>query len=70
MNIMLVGNKADLIEGREVEYNEGNIKKIECNLDGFCEISAKNGEGIENLFSKNLTAFLFNISFFIFIYFN
>ena len=59
MNIMLVGNKADLIEGREVEYNEGNQKKIECNLDGFCEISAKNGEGIENLF-KIISNILYN----------
>ena len=56
---MLVGNKADLKEGREVEYDEGNQKTIEHNLDGFCEISAKNGEGIENLF-KIISNILYN----------
>ena len=56
---MLVGNKADLKEGREVEYEEGNQKTIEHNLDGFCEISAKNGDGIENLFKK-ISKILYN----------
>ena len=52
MNIMLIGNKSDLNEGREVKYEEGEQKKKDCNLDGFLEISAKNGNGFEELFKK------------------
>lgn len=56
---MLVGNKTDLIEGREVEYEEGERKKIELKLDGFCEVSAKTGVGIEKLF-KDISRILYN----------
>ena len=49
---MLVGNKIDLEDGREVQYEEGIQKRNEFHLDGFCEISAKNGDGIENLFKQ------------------
>ena len=56
---MLVGNKIDLNDGREVQYEEGIQKRNEFNLDGFCEISAKNGEGIENLF-KEISKILYN----------
>ena len=56
---MLVGNKSDLKEGREVKYEDGINKKIDKNLDGFCEISAKNGEGFENLF-KQISRILYN----------
>ena len=47
---ILVGNKADLIERRKVSYKEGLDKKDELNFDGFCEVSAKNGNGIQELF--------------------
>lgn len=49
---MLVGNKKDLESGREVKYDEGKKKQTDFNLDGFCEISAKNGEELENLFKQ------------------
>ena len=56
---MLVGNKKDLIEGREVEYDQGQQKKNELNLDGFCEVSSKTGDGIEKLF-KEISRILYN----------
>ena len=59
INIILVGNKIDLNDGREVLYEEGIQKRNEFHLDGFCEISAKNGDGIENLF-KQISKILYN----------
>ena len=56
---MLVGNKTDLKEGREVEKEEGLKIKNELQLDGFCEVSAKTGDGIEKLF-KDITRILYN----------
>jgi GTPase SAR1 family protein len=55
----LVGNKKDLVSGREVKFDDGKQKKNEFNLDGFCEISAKTGEGIEDLF-KQISRILYN----------
>ena len=55
---MLVGNKKDLIE-REVKYEEGQQKKNEFHIDGFCEVSAKTGDGIEKLF-KEISRILYN----------
>ena len=63
MNIMLIGNKSDLNEGREVFYEEGEKKKKKYKLNGFLEISAKNGIGFEGLFrtiSKILYDDIFN----------
>ena len=54
-----MGNKKDLIEGREVEYDQGQQKKNELNLDGFCEVSSKTGDGIEKLF-KEISRILYN----------
>ena len=59
MNIMLVGNKSDLNEGREVNYEEGAQKKKDYNLDGFLEISTKNGNGLEELF-KHISRILYD----------
>ena len=56
---MLVGNKSDLVNGREVDEDEGKNKKSEFNLDGFCEISAKNGVGMDDLFKK-ISKILYN----------
>ena len=56
---MLVGNKIDLEDGREVQIEEGIQKRNEFHLDGFCEISAKNGDGIEDLF-KQISKILYN----------
>ena len=56
---MLVGNKSDLTDGREVIYEDGVNKKNEFNLDGFYEVSAKNGDGIELLF-KEISKILYN----------
>ena len=46
---VLVGNKKDLTETREVSYDEG---KAMADKNGmlFFETSAKTGEGIENIF--------------------
>ena len=50
--IMLVGNKLDLEDKREVQYKEG--KKLEKDYEflDFFETSAKTGENIRKLFSK------------------
>ena len=50
--IILVGNKLDLEEKREVQYKEG--KKLEKDYEflDFFETSAKTGENIRKLFSK------------------
>ena len=54
-----MGNKLDLNEGREVDNNEGMKLKNDFGLDGFIEVSAKTGDGIENLF-KQVTKILYN----------
>ena len=59
MKILLIGNKLDLSEGREVSYEEGNNKCKELKLDGFLEVSAKSGEGLTELFQK-ITELLYN----------
>ena len=50
--MVLVGNKIDLEEKREVTKEEGKNLADKLKM-GFCEVSAKNGMGIEDLF-KNL----------------
>lgn len=49
MIIGIVGNKNDLFERREVEFEEGK-KFSEENHALFFEVSAKNYESIENMF--------------------
>ena len=44
--ICLIGNKTDLEEKREITYEEGR-KFAEDNCFYFCEVSAKNGDGID-----------------------
>lgn len=56
---MLVGNKSDLNDGREVNYEEGEQKKKDYNLNGFIEVSAKSGNNIEELF-KQICKILYN----------
>ena len=48
--IIVVGNKTDLIDDREVTGDEGiNIAKSR-NVDGFIECSSKTGENVEETF--------------------
>ncbi|KAJ7384870.1 Ras- protein Rab-5B [Desmophyllum pertusum] len=48
--IALAGNKADLVSGREVKYEDAQSYAADNNLDLFMEVSAKTGENVENLF--------------------
>ncbi|CAG9334121.1 unnamed protein product [Blepharisma stoltei] len=48
-NVLLVGNKIDKAEGREVSYDEGK-KYAESSKCEFLEASAKSGEGVNELF--------------------
>ncbi|KAJ7384883.1 Ras- protein Rab-5B [Desmophyllum pertusum] len=48
--IALAGNKADLVSGREVKYEDAQSYADDNNLDLFMEVSAKTGENVENLF--------------------
>ena len=58
--IMLVGNKKDLEDGRVITKEEGENLAQKLKL-GFCEVSAKTGEGIENAF-QNLINEVYRIS--------
>ena len=49
--IVLVGNKTDLVEGRQVSIEEGDAKARECGVM-FIETSAKAGFNIKALFRK------------------
>ena len=49
--IVLVGNKTDLVEGRQVSIDEGDAKARECGVM-FIETSAKAGFNIKALFRK------------------
>ena len=51
--LVLIGNKNDLNESREVSYEEG-LKFAEKNKMLFFETSAKNGVNIENIFKKSV----------------
>lgn len=47
--IVLVGNKKDLVEERQVSFERANLFAASRNLP-YVEVSAKTGEGIEDLF--------------------
>jgi len=47
--IVLVGNKKDLVEERQVSFERANLFAASRNLP-YVEVSAKSGEGIEDLF--------------------
>ncbi|KAL1820389.1 hypothetical protein ACET3Z_015258 [Daucus carota] len=49
--IVLVGNKTDLVDKRQVSIEEGNLKSQECGVM-FIETSAKAGFNIKHLFRK------------------
>ena len=49
--MILVGNKIDLQERRQVEYNEGKSLADKLKM-GFSEVSAKSGSGINELFQN------------------
>ncbi|KAL4375984.1 hypothetical protein GQ457_02G000050 [Hibiscus cannabinus] len=53
--IMLVGNKTDLVDKRQVSVEEGEVKAREINVM-FVEASAKAGFNIKALFRKIATA--------------
>ena len=50
--IILIGNKIDLYQERQISYDEGNdfAKKNEIM---FAETSAKTGEGVDDIFRKS-----------------
>jgi Ras-related protein Rab-2A len=56
--IMLVGNKADLEESRQVTWEEGEQFAKENGIDCFVEASAKTGEKVNDLFIKTSTLIL------------
>ena len=58
--LVLIGNKNDLNENREVSYNEG-LKLAEKNNMLFFETSAKNGENIEKIFKESVEYIFKNI---------
>jgi small GTP-binding protein len=49
--LILVGNKADLEDQRVVSFETGEAKAREINAE-FCEVSAQNGFGVEDLLTK------------------
>jgi Ras-related protein Rab-2A len=49
VKIFLIGNKCDLIEGREVSYEEGEKYYKNFDLNAFYEVSAKTGEKTEEI---------------------
>ena len=53
--LMLVGNKLDLAEKREVSYEEGKEYADDYGFIDFFETSAKTGENIKNMFIKAAT---------------
>ena len=58
--LVLIGNKNDLNENREVSYNEG-LKLAEKNNMLFFETSAKNVENIEKIFKESVEYIFKNI---------
>ncbi|MFX0022885.1 MAG: Rab family GTPase [Candidatus Hermodarchaeota archaeon] len=57
--IVLIGNKIDLEEYREIPREEGLKLTQEYNLSGFSEISSKTGENVESIF-QDLSELLLN----------
>ena len=58
--LVLIGNKNDLNENREVSYDEG-LKMAEKFKMLFFETSAKNGENIEKIFKESVECIFKNI---------
>lgn len=50
--IIVVGNKADLVDNREVSIEEGTRFAKSKGIDGFFECSGKTGENVEDIFLK------------------
>ena len=58
--LVLIGNKNDLNESREISYDEG-LNMAEKNKMLFFETSAKNGENIEKIFKESVEHIFKNI---------
>ena len=54
LSIVLLGNKSDLVDKREVTTEEGK-EKAEKNKFAFIETSALNGNNIDNAFNELIT---------------
>ena len=52
IKIILVGNKTDLIDVRQVSYEEGAKYLEQPGITRFFETSAKTGENIQNIFKE------------------
>ena len=50
--VMLVGNRSDLVDDRVVTFDEGTALAEAWGLEAFVEISALNGDGVDDLFAK------------------
>ncbi|MFW9818361.1 MAG: Rab family GTPase [Candidatus Thorarchaeota archaeon] len=59
--IILLGNKIDLEDYREIPKKEGLNLTQEYNLSGFSEISTKTGENVENIF-EDLSELILNFN--------
>ena len=59
--IILVGNKIDLEDKRDISYDEGNNLAIKNGMI-FAETSAKTGDGIEEVFLKSAKEIVKNMN--------
>ena len=57
VQLVIVANKIDLVDSREVAAEEG-VAKAESHSALYFEVSAKTGEGISDMFLLSITSFL------------
>ena len=57
---LLIGNKSDLVDERNVDKEDGNNLANEINAADFIETSAKNGDNVEKAFLRLIQKILGN----------